>query len=267
MALKLFITLIALLGVSYAQNPTKTDQKADSKPKPPEIKHLNPTEIQIGKIILNKKTREISFGAGLNMNQNLIEYLLATTMSDKVHETLFLTDIKPSNLLIAMKLLGIKESKELFPIRDPKTMRPTGKFPKVTKEVHQASLVDIHVEWTNEKKESQRFPVHQLIQHIEWPKESAAPQPNQEFSTKNLKMTEMPTGPWLSTGSYIFKNRLKADVGGIILAIFTNEQGIVNYQGKDRLMGDVWIPNKKVLPPLDSKVKIILKSHKPDKKN
>jgi len=257
----LFLTLPIL-----AQD-TKEAAKEESQPaeqKKPEIKKINENEYLIGKIHLDKSTREASFGAGLNMTEGLLEYLLATTQSSKVHETLFLTDISPFNLKIAMKLLGIKESQELFEIRDPDTWKFTGKFPEVTPEVHAASLVDILIEWGKDKNKK-RLHVHELIHHIEWPEEANTPQPNQEIDTEELPLTVMESGPWLSTGSYLHEGRLKAEVGGLIFAIYTAEQALVNFPGKDRNLGDVWIPNIKTLPPVDTVVKVILKPHTPPK--
>ena len=240
------------------------DDEAVADPEP-EIKQINENEFQIGKVHLNKAKREVSFGAGVNMTEGLIEYLLVTTKSNKVHEALFLTDISPLNLNIAMKLLGIKESKELFEIMDEVNWKPTGKFPEISPEDHAASLVDIIIEW-GEGEKKKRLPVHALIHHIDWPEETETPQPNQEFETKELPLSVMEKGPWLTTGSYIHEGRFKADVGGIILGIYTAEQAIVNFPGKDRESGDVWIPNIKVTPPVGTVVKIIIKSHNPPKK-
>ncbi|MFT6862129.1 MAG: hypothetical protein ACJAVK_000684 [Akkermansiaceae bacterium] len=230
----------------------------------PQIVRISDTEVTIGKIHLDQKKRELSFYAGVNMTKGLIEYLLATTKSDKVHETLFLTDVSPLNINIGMKLLGIKESKELFEIIDEKEWKPTGKFPAVTPKVHAASLVNIIVEW-GEGDQTKRLPVNELIQHIEWPKEAATPKPNQEVETKEATLSVMEGGPWLSTGSYIHEGRFKAEVGGIIFGIYTNEQAIVNFSGKDRLLGDVWIPHEKILPKEATVVKIIVKPHYPKK--
>ena len=234
-----------------------TEEVVQKKPK---IEKVGEHLYQIGKIQLDQKKREISFGAGVNMRQGLIEYLLATTKSDKVHETLFLTDISPFNLNVAMKLLSIKESKELFEIVDEETWTPTGKFPPVTPEDHAASLVDILVEWEHEGK-TKTFQVHNFINHIEWPDDTNTPDPNQEFETQELKLAVMEKGPWLSTGSYLLDGRLKAEVGGLIFGIYTNEQALVNFPGKDRRSGDVWIPNETIVPKEETVVKIILKPH------
>ena len=257
----------SLLPLIIALPMTGLSQEAAEEPAEkakPKIVRISDTEVTIGKIHLDQKKRELSFNAGVNMTEGLIEYLLATTKSDKVHETLFLTDVSPLNINIGMKLLGIKESKELFEIIDEKDWKPTGKFPKVSPEVHDASLVDIIIEW-GEGDKKKRLPVSQLIQHIEWPKEAVAPKPNEEVETKEATLTVMESGPWLTTGSYMHEGRFKAEVGGIIFGIYTNEQAIVNFPGKDRQLGDVWIPHKKSLPKVNTVVKVIVKPHQKKK--
>ncbi len=239
-------------------------EETPEPPAKPQIKQINDNEYQIGKIHIDKAKRQLSFGAGVNMTKGLIEYCLATTKSDKVHETLFLTDVTPLNINIAMKLLGIKESKELFEIIDEDTWKPTGKFPEVTPAVHAASLVEIIIEW-GEGDQKKSLPVNELIHHINWPKEAETPKPNQEVKANEATLSVMEKGPWLTTGSYIHEGRFKADVGGIIFGIYSNEQAIVNFPGKDRQLGDVWIPNEKVVPAEGTVVKIIVKPHTPKK--
>jgi hypothetical protein len=246
-------------------SPFASSQEPPKEPKTrPKITRIDENRVKIGKIVVDQKKRQLSFQAGVNMTEGLIEYCLATTKSDKVHETLFLTDISPFNLNVAMKLLGIKESKELFEIVDEETWTPTGKFPEVTPEVHAASLVDLSVEWGEGEKKTQR-PMNELIHHIEWPEETEAPQPSQKVETKEATLSTMEAGPWLSTGSYLHNGRFKADVGGLIFAIFTNQQALVNFPGKDRQLGDVWIPHQKNVPKVGTVVTIILKPHPPKK--
>lgn len=260
--IKLLIT--AALSLFWTAIAQETSQAKPKSPEKPKIERLNNNEVKIGKIHLHQKKRELSFKGGINMTKGLIEYFLATTKSDKVHETLILTDASPTNINIAMKLLGIKESKELFEIFDEETWKPTGKFPAVSPETHAASLVDIFVEWGKGAKKK-RVPANELIHHINWPKKAPTPKPNQEFETNEATLSVMEEGPWLSTGSYMHEGRFKAEIGGIIFGIYTNEQAIVNFFGKDRLLGDVWIPNEKNVPKEGTVVTVVVKPHTPKK--
>lgn len=254
-----YLLLASIMNLQIALGQEAGGQELDGQKKP-EIKQLSDHEFQIGKIKLDQKKREISFGAGVNMTEGLLEYLLVTTKSNKVHETLFLSDISPLNLNIAFKLLGITESEELFEIVDD-DYRPTGRFPQVDPKVSAAAKVDITVEW-GEGDEKKSFPVNELIQHIEWPENNTQQvQPQDELELDDIKLTVMEKGPWLSTGSYMHEGKYKAEVAGIMIAIYTAQPAIVNFPGKDRLSGDVWIPNKEVLPAKETIVKIIIKPH------
>ena len=253
--------VLSLFWTALAQENTPAKPQDSEKPK---IERLNDEEVKIGKIYLHQKKRELSFKGGINMTRGLIEYFLATTKSDKVHETLILTDASPTNINIAMKLLGIKASKEIFEIFDEDTWKPTGKFPTVSPETHAASLVEIFVEW-GEGEKKKRVSANELIHHINWPEKASTPKPNEDFETKEATLSLMEKGPWLSTGSYIHEGRFKAEIGGIIFGIYTNEQAIVNFFGKDRLLGDVWIPNKEIAPQEGTVVTIIVKPHTPKK--
>jgi hypothetical protein len=255
----LILTLLLSLSVAYAQ---ESEAPTFDQPAKPDIKQLSDHEFQIGKIHLDQKKRELSFGAGINMTQGLLEFLLVTTQSNKVHETLLLSDISPLNLNIALKLLGVAETPELFEIVD-EDYRPTGVFPEVDPKITAASKVEIIVEWgEGEKKKS--HPINELIHHIEWPKEGDHGfQPQDELDLEELKLTTMEPGPWLSTGSYVHEGQFKAEVVGIMIAIYTAQQAIINYPGKDRQAGDVWTPNEKIVPEEGTVVKVIIKPHQP----
>lgn len=259
---RLFRLLLSLFPVVLPAQDGKTIDPGPTPGNPPQIVRLSDTQVKIGKILLDQEKGELRFRGGVNMTEGLIEYCLATTKSNKVHETLFLTDISPLNLNVAMKLLGIKESKELFEIIDEETWTPTGKFPEVSPEVHTASLVDLYVEWGPED-DRKRKPINELIHHIEWPEEAVTPKPNEKVEAAEATLTVMEKGPWLSTGSYLHEGRFKAEVGGIIFAIFTNQQAIVNFPGEDRQLGDVWIPNQETVPDVGTVVTLIVKPHSP----
>ncbi len=209
----------------------------------PLIQEIGDDQLRIGKITLNKNTREISFQAGINMNEGIIEYVLVLTQG-KVHEALFLTDISPTNLNIALKLLRYQESPELFEIMD-EDFNFTGKFPKVPEEQKKAARIAIEVTWKKEDT-SHTVPLNELILHATTEK-------------------SMPPGPWLYTGSYLHEGRYKADIAGDIIAILTSQPAMINYLGKDRENDEVWLPHKKRLPEIESVVTITIKPHSPEK--
>ncbi|MGC6464224.1 MAG: YdjY domain-containing protein [Akkermansiaceae bacterium] len=258
---RIFPTLLLSCSLAFAQDPGANPPDAP-KDKKPEIKQISEHEYQIGKISLDQKKREITFGAGINMTEGLLEYLIVGTQSNKVHEALFLTDISALNLNIALKLLGVGESPELFEIVT-EDYRPTGKFPEVPEEVRAKSRIDILVEM-GEGDKKKTISVNEMIHFIQWPEEGESGlKPGQEVTTDDLKLTTMKKGPWLSTGSYMHEGRFKAEVVQLMAAIYTAQAALINYPGEGRLFGDVWIPNKTVVPEVGTKVKIIIKPYQP----
>jgi len=230
MKVPLFMILVITAGISTLQAKEAIA---------PAIETISEDEYKIGKILINKKTKEISFGAGLNMKEGLLEYAVVLTKG-KVHESLFLTDISPTNLNVALKLLNFQESAELFEILD-EDYNPSGKFPVVSEEVKKSARLDIFVRWKEGDKEKTTS-LNRLIFHAQ-------------------AQEQMLTGPWLYTGSYIHEGKYKAELDGDIIAIYNAQPAMINYPGKDRYNDDVWVPNKELLPNLDTHVTIILKPH------
>src|SRR5207302_4336720 len=63
---------------------------------------------QLSKIRLDKNAKTVSFPASVNMTEGVAEYLLVRT-GGKTHESVFVTEIEPRDLHVAMLLLGIKD--------------------------------------------------------------------------------------------------------------------------------------------------------------
>lgn len=243
------VPLLLLLALSLAKA-----EEADKK-----IRQISKFEYAIDQIRLDQKKQEISFPATVNMTEGLLEYLVVGIQSDKVHESLFVSESSPLNLNIALKLLGIQESKEIFPLLD-QDFRPTGKFPKVEEETRKQSRIDLFVEWTSEGKTT-RVPANELIHHITWKTDDHDVQPSQDVPLDKAQLTPMEAGPWLSSGSYLVDGKFKADLNGLHAAIYTVEGALINYLGKDRLKGDVWIPHQELPLKKGELVSIIIKPH------
>lgn len=230
-------TILTSLALTLAAPISLAEEKKDPAPKKPQIKKINDNEYQIGKVHIDKSAREISFGAGVNLTEGLLEFVIVN-QKGKIHESLFISDISPLNLNIAIKLLGLKESPELFELVD-EDYRPTGEFPDVPAKTKAAARMDIFVEWGKEKK---RVALNDLI-------------------TNNVTEKSMDPGPWLYTGSYVHEGKFKAEVTGDLVAIYTSQPAMINYPGKDRDNDDVWITNSKRTPAEGTVVKIIIKPH------
>lgn len=235
---KLALSMAVITSPLVAQEEEKPDTSAQETAKPA-VEKISEDEFKIGQIKLNKKTREIRLDAKLEHTDVLLEYLL-TNPTGKIHETLFVTEAKPSNLNIALKLLGYKESKELFRTLDAHH-RPTEEYFQEEDATKAAARFTIHVEWTQngEKKSAQ---IHELIQN-------------------ERTGDAMTPAAWVYGGSYVLNGQFKPDVSGDIIAIFTDRSSIANYSGAGREDDTIWKPFTKRLPEAGTQVSIIFKPY------
>jgi len=214
---------------------TNASEKKTTTPAKPSVKKLANNLYQIGKVTFDKETREIYIPAITNLTETgtLLEYLLVGINGEKVHESLLVTEIDPTNLNIALKLLNYKESQELFPLRDEEGI-PGDTYPKVPDAIRKAARISLEVTWKNKTT-----PLTQWLQH-------------------RITSKPMPDTAWVYNGSYILRNKFKAKLSGCIFAIFPNEGSIANYSGEDREDDTLWLANKN-LPPIGTKVKVTVK--------
>ncbi|MEO1856454.1 MAG: YdjY domain-containing protein [Rubritalea sp.] len=234
-----FAISLALLTTSSALFANEAN---DTAPKKPEVKKIGERTYQLGKITFDSSKGEISFPATLEHNEVLIEYLL-TAPEGKIHETLFITEISPFNLNVAMKLLGYKESKELLKILD-ENHTPTDKYHSATEIQKKKSRFTITASWKVDGKKVS----HDVTQLLE-----------------NAKTQQpMPDSPWIYSGSYMINGNYKPDISGDIIAVFTDRSSIACYSGEGRYDDTLWMPKQSVLPPLGTAVTLTFTQTNPN---
>lgn len=234
-------SLLAILTpLTLTGQELKTAEPATQKKEAKlEIKKISDHIFSLGEIRINKKTREITFPATVEMagspdteSQAIVEYVLVNP-EGKIHESLFLTDIKPSHLNVAFKLLGYKESKHLFRTVN-KDFQPQKDYEKATPEQMKQSRFNMQIKWQNPKGEQVSHHIHHLVYNA---------------ATKK----EMQPGPWVYGGSFIHNGQFIADINKDLFAIFTDRGSIGNYAGKGREDDTLWFPNHKIMPPMGTK--------------
>lgn len=217
--------------------PASAQDGRESSPVPGEVRKIDEDRYIVGGVTLRKSTREITFDAQVNQTGGLIEFLLVTEKG-KIHESLFSCAISPTDLNVAIKLLGYPSSPELFQIVTP-GHRPTGKYPEVPEEVRNGARLAISVSWQHDGEEK-TCAVNELV--------------------KNTATGEvMPPGPWLYTGSLITQTGFRAEGTGDIIAVFSNPAAMVNYPGEARTNDEVWWVKQDSLPTKGTPVRITIK--------
>ncbi len=238
MLLRAFICFMVGSAVSRSQPPPAEVPLAGEKPA---VERLDETRFRIGEVTFDSRTREIRFPAAVNMTQDLLEFLIVHK-NGKVHESLLKTDISPTHLNLAFNLLRYKASPELYP-EPTSPADPTARFPQVAEEVKRAARLLIEVEW-QEGDRTRRVPLNEWVQH--------APTGN-----------AMPGGPWVYGGSEVIDGRYPPEATGDIAAIYLSQSAMINYPGKDNGDDTVWFVFPKRVPPVDSKVTVIISPYHP----
>jgi len=227
-------------ATSVTENNKSTDAKSPFADLKKDIKTIDENTIQIGKLKLHKKEHTITFPAKINSEtKDLLEYLIINPHG-KAHEALLVTDLRPAHLNIAMKLLGYKESLELFQKLDDQHL-PTGEYHEVSKEVKKASRFHIYVSWSHQG-ENKNVHINDLLIHIHTKKSP-------------------PIHPFIYNGSYIYAGKFKADESGDLIAVYTDRGSIANYAGDGRDDDSLWYINRELIPEKLKDVTVTFKKH------
>jgi len=183
----------------------------------------------IGSVTINSNTKEIQFPAKVNMTSGLVEVALCGPMG-KLHESIFVTDIKPSDLQVALLLLGL-EPPENYQFGDSTTLR-------------NADKVDVIVEWTvNEKLNQLRC---------------------EEFIWNEAINQIMSKTNWAFIGSKVINGIFIADEVQSIITTYNDPYTIIDNPTLSGINDELFIVNERVIPPKGTEVQFIFKMIKED---
>ena len=181
---------------------------------------------KFGDVIIDRTSREISFPGISNQVSGLVEYGLVHE-SGKIHESLFRTKVNPKIIHTSLLLLKLKPAEGFFEnlwAEKPKKID------------YSANLVRITVSWDlNGTKSDESLEKLALNQKDDQPIEGNS---------------------FVFTGSRIIEGTFLAETGGSILAVYGDEDSIINSSDHDSNNDDVWYGNKEKMPPLECPVTI-----------
>ena len=193
-------------------------EQSDPASENPKVEQLDANRYRIGEVIIDKKSREIRFPAVINLREGLLEYLIVHT-NGKIHESLFATDISPTDLNVAFKLLRYEASKELYRIPSEPGIS-SANFYEEDDKVKAASRISITAEYEKDG-ETKSIPVHEWVRH--------------ETTASAMEPT-----PWIYGGGEFYENQFIPEQTGDIAAIFITNNALINYSGEDNFNDDVW---------------------------
>lgn len=214
------------------------DEKSDAVAQPA-MRETSPGVYEIGSIHLDKNTRSLTFPAKLNMAEGNIEYLICTPRGS-THESLIVTDVQPSDIHFAMLLLDAKGAGILAPAPgDAPPSQINAEYLKGAPRLKGDSLM-VSLKWKDAAGKEHRAPVEDWV-----------------LNARENKAA--PRGPWIYTGSMFADNQFLAQLQGTIAAMITNPAALINNPRKGSDNDQIWMVNKKAVPPVETALEITLK--------
>lgn len=193
--------------------------------------------VRIGGVTLNKHERSVTFAAAVSMNEGLVEYALVVE-TGKAHESLLVTKTKPFDVHLAMLLLGVKPTREIDDAPpDHLTNASLEKMDGLT-----GDPVEITVAWKQG--------------------ETARQAPLEEFISDKETKAAMAQGPWIYTGSALYKKRFLAQTEGSIIALVIDPSALINNPRPGNRDDSIWMVQTKKTPPVGTPVEVTIKFRK-----
>lgn len=219
--------VLALAARAQDEDAQENYVMPDGRTIPP-VETIDERHVSIGKAVIDKKEKSVSFPAFINMNEGLIEYI-ACMPHGKVHEALLITETDPLHVSLAMKLLRFKAFETFFPMRD-ENLEWLPFTPPEPKDYANA-YIDIRITWKDAQGKERRTDLS-------------------DFIANSRTKKPFPAGDWLYTNSFFFDGRYQASLSGDVIAIFADRTSPINYIGEfnkgDNDSG--WIANPEHTP-------------------
>ena len=221
MRFKTIVTIFILFFSSISSIQGKEDKNNSGLPP---VEKIGEFKFKFGGIIIDQKERSLEFNATSNQRNGLIEYALVHE-SGKTHESLFRTKVRPQNLHTCFLLLKHHRETRFFEnlwSDEPKQLN----FAK--------SLIKTEVCWDLNGTE-----ITKSFEKL-------------SLNTKNNKTLEKDA--FIFTGSKKIEGTYMAEMSGSMVAVYADEEAVINSSDHDSNNDDVWIANEEEMPELEMPV-------------
>jgi len=189
--------------------------------------------LSIGKVTIQRKLKEVSFPALVNINEGDLEVLICTPVG-RTHESLLLSKIDPYNLQLALLLLGAENG-----VRTIQNINKTKPL-KEKNGLAQGTLFDIYIRTANGKS----FPVEKWLKN------------------KKTKQEEKQDG-WVFVGSSFAANKhCLATEEGNIVNTWSFGNTILDNPSPDGDDDDAFEAYTEKILPYETPVTVIMKKKK-----
>jgi hypothetical protein len=201
----------------------------------PKIQKIGPGIYDFGGVVIDKSKISVSIPAISNQVNGLVEYGIVHE-NGKIHESLFRTKVRPQTFHTSLLLLKFKPVDSFFDnlwSDNPIEIDYSDK------------CFEILVNWEVKGKKRQAK--------------------LEDLSINQARKSPINQKSFIFTGSRIVAGTFLAESTGSILAIYADDNAIINNSHYDSTNDDVWIANKNEMPPLE--IPVIIRFHLPTKNN
>ena len=207
------------------------------------VRQLAPNRYELGCIHFDSKSRTITIPVKVNMREQVVEYALVSE-GGKLHESIFSTKARPTNIHIAALLLGVRATNSTA------CADHTISFPA-------ANALKISVQWPRNGPDAD-IPLSKLIVTRKSIGAAAWYQPPGK-SGRVEPATVLSERSWFYKGSRFRSSQLAAQMSGSIIATIADPEALIVNPGADRMQREVQhYPNKDLLPVVGKTVSLVL---------
>lgn len=215
-----------------AQADPKAGEAVASSPTNAPVRMVGDGLFEIGSVQLDKTQRTVSFPAVVNLKDTAVEYLLVTQYG-KIHESILRTETQPYHIHLAMLLLGVQDA-------------GTNTFSENASVPPPGTPITVQIEW-NTGSVTNVKPAGALIMN-------------------RKKNAPMASASWVFNGSVMLEGTFLAQQEGSIISLIGDPVALVNYPGSERADDENWLPNAKVLPEVETMVRVIFRAQPANKR-
>jgi len=201
------------------------------KQQKPVLRRIAKNAYRVGDVTVDTKQRTVTFPARVNLREGVLEVLICTEYG-KTHESLLSTKVDPLHLNVALLLLGLEGGHAVRYQGD--STKPVG------------SPVEIWFKVKNEESDK-------LVRAEEW-----------VYNTH--KKRPMLHTTWVYVGSVLTKDGFMAQRAGQIVTTFHDPFTLIDNPLPGGGDDTVYVPNAKVLPPIETQVTVSIKAVLPSPK-
>lgn len=227
---KIELPAVESMPVAEPPPPAIADP-APTSPLKPMVVDLGGGRFAVGRVTIDRRLREITLPAEVNMVEGPVEYALVGKQG-KIHEAVFATAAEARDLHVAALLLGVTPASDLGPQNAAATVK-------------RGAAVVITVEWERNGP-TERIFLNEAVNLSD---------PSTKAVSGNL-----PAGAWIYNGSRIEADGVFAATRhGSMISIIRDDDSLVNNPGASRDDDEIHTPNAGKLPPKGHPVRVVLR--------